>query len=81
VERAPICADFFQCVTFGAYTEAWQEVAYTMSTLCIMFLIPLIIIISCYITIFIKISPEAKLALSKYFFDGNLGFGAEEQND
>ncbi|OWA52473.1 putative Gonadotropin-releasing hormone receptor [Hypsibius exemplaris] len=65
VERAPICADFFQCVTFGTYTEPWQEILYTMSTLLIMFLIPVLIIIACFLIIFTKITQETRLALGK----------------
>ena len=70
MERAPICEDFFQCVTFGAYTEPWQEVTYTMSTLLIMFLLPLLIIIACYVIIFAKLSQESQLALGTCQHEG-----------
>ncbi|XP_055345632.1 gonadotropin-releasing hormone II receptor-like [Paramacrobiotus metropolitanus] len=62
VERAPICVDFYQCVTYGSYSEPWQEVAYTLATLLIMFVFPLIINVICCITISVLVSNEAKMA-------------------
>ncbi|GAU96457.1 hypothetical protein RvY_07899 [Ramazzottius varieornatus] len=56
VQKAPTSEfDFYQCVTFGAYTENWQEPLYTTFTLLVNFLLPLIIIISCYALILYKL--------------------------
>ncbi|GAV02594.1 hypothetical protein RvY_13137-2 [Ramazzottius varieornatus] len=63
VERAPICVDFFQCVTHGFYTSDEQELAYTMTTLCLMFLVPLLVICVCYVVIFASFSKEAQQAM------------------
>ncbi|OWA52782.1 putative Gonadotropin-releasing hormone receptor [Hypsibius exemplaris] len=65
VERAPICPDFFQCVTHNFYTSAAQELAYTMTTLVLMFILPFVIICFCYITIFASFSKEAQQALGQ----------------
>ncbi|GAV04571.1 hypothetical protein RvY_14838-2 [Ramazzottius varieornatus] len=79
VERAPTCTDFHQCVTHGAYSSRLQEVAYTMSTLCIMFVIPLIIFAACFI-IFLKTSQESRIALGKSPSKIVLGRNATERS-
>ncbi|XP_055355179.1 putative gonadotropin-releasing hormone II receptor [Paramacrobiotus metropolitanus] len=42
---------FDQCVTYGAYTESWQEPAYIFFTFSVMFILPFLIIIASYILI------------------------------
>ncbi|GAU95761.1 hypothetical protein RvY_07326-2 [Ramazzottius varieornatus] len=49
-----------QCVTYGAYTEEWQEPAYILFTCAAMFILPLIIIIISYTLIFKKIHDESE---------------------
>ncbi|KAM4602445.1 putative gonadotropin-releasing hormone II receptor [Polymixia lowei] len=47
---------FTQCTTRGSFTAHWQETAYNMFTFCCLFLLPLVIMITCYARIFIQIS-------------------------
>ncbi|XP_055345206.1 gonadotropin-releasing hormone receptor-like [Paramacrobiotus metropolitanus] len=61
-ERAPICAEFYQCVTHGFYSSADQELAYTLATLIVMCLVPLCIIIICYLVISVAITRESRIA-------------------
>ncbi|XP_055345611.1 gonadotropin-releasing hormone receptor-like [Paramacrobiotus metropolitanus] len=63
VERAPICVDFYQCVTHGSYSSDQQELAYNMLILCLMFIVPLVVICVCYILIFASFTKEAQQAL------------------
>lgn len=41
VSRGPFIEEFYQCVTYGAYSAAWQEQLYTTFTLLFMFILPL----------------------------------------
>ncbi|XP_068622572.1 gonadotropin-releasing hormone receptor [Battus philenor] len=50
VARGPFVEEFYQCVTHGFYTERWQEQIYTTLSLIFMFVIPLIILISTYVS-------------------------------
>jgi gonadotropin-releasing hormone receptor len=61
VEKGPFYEDFYQCVTFGFYTEPWQEQLYTTFSLVCMFILPLLILISTYVSTIITISSEYKL--------------------
>lgn len=62
-----------QCVTYGFYTEAWQEQLYTTLTLIFMFILPLIALVVTYVSTVITISREfiylffQLLILYKYF--------------
>ncbi|GAU92285.1 hypothetical protein RvY_04385 [Ramazzottius varieornatus] len=62
VMEAPFLSEdgqpFEQCVTFGAYEEAWQELSYILFTCCAMFVFPLVIITVSYSVIFIRIRHE-----------------------
>lgn len=49
-------ANFTQCTTRGSFVTHWQETAYNMFTFCCLFLLPLIIMITCYTRIFVQIS-------------------------
>ncbi|OQV24850.1 putative Gonadotropin-releasing hormone receptor [Hypsibius exemplaris] len=62
VKKAPVCEEFYQCVTHGSYISHTQEIAYTMATLCLMCILPLLVDIVCYVIIFIKITDESKIA-------------------
>ncbi|OQV24849.1 putative Gonadotropin-releasing hormone receptor [Hypsibius exemplaris] len=51
VEKAPFQVDghdLWQCCTHGAYSEPWQETAYTMATFAVIFAIPLGVILVSY---------------------------------
>ncbi|XP_021931106.1 gonadotropin-releasing hormone receptor isoform X3 [Zootermopsis nevadensis] len=61
VEKGPFYEDFYQCVTFGFYTEPWQEQLYTTFSLVCMFILPLLIIISTYVSTIITISKSEKM--------------------
>ncbi|XP_014365357.2 gonadotropin-releasing hormone receptor [Papilio machaon] len=50
VAKGPFIEEFYQCVTHGFYTERWQEQTYTTLSLVFMFIIPLIILMSTYIS-------------------------------
>ncbi|CAH2049354.1 unnamed protein product, partial [Iphiclides podalirius] len=63
VARGPFVEEFHQCVTHGFYTEQWQEQTYTTLSFVFMFVIPLIILISTYV------STIRTIARSKKFFE------------
>ncbi|KAM4602935.1 putative gonadotropin-releasing hormone II receptor [Polymixia lowei] len=48
--------DFTQCTTRGSFVTHWQEIAYNMFTFSCLFLLPLVIMITCYTRIFCEIS-------------------------
>lgn len=50
VAKGPFIEDFYQCVTHGFYTERWQEQAYTTLSLVFMFILPLVILVSTYVS-------------------------------
>ncbi|XP_041646598.1 putative gonadotropin-releasing hormone II receptor [Cheilinus undulatus] len=49
-------ANFTQCTTRGSFVTHWQETAYNMFTFSCLFLLPLVIMITCYTRIFFQIS-------------------------
>nr|BAE87049.1 gonadotropin-releasing hormone receptor type 1-2 [Trichogaster lalius] len=51
---------FTQCTTRGSFTVHWHETAYNMFTFTCLFLLPLIIMITCYNRIFCEISKRLK---------------------
>ncbi|XP_071378559.1 putative gonadotropin-releasing hormone II receptor [Centroberyx affinis] len=50
--------DFTQCTTHGSFVTHWQETAYNMFTFSCLFLLPLVIMITCYTRIFFEISKR-----------------------
>ncbi|XP_049837011.1 adipokinetic hormone/corazonin-related peptide receptor variant I-like [Schistocerca gregaria] len=60
VERGPFCELFLQCVTYGFYTEPWQEQLYAAFSLMCMFVLPLAILIGTYVSTFITISRSER---------------------
>lgn len=58
VAKGPFYEDFYQCVTHGFYTERWQEQAYTTMSLIFMFILPLIILVSTYVSTIRTIASE-----------------------
>ncbi|XP_029000999.1 LOW QUALITY PROTEIN: putative gonadotropin-releasing hormone II receptor [Betta splendens] len=52
---------FTQCTTRGSFAAHWHETAYNMFTFCCLFLLPLIIMITCYNRIFCEISKRLKM--------------------
>ncbi|XP_045450335.1 gonadotropin-releasing hormone receptor-like [Melitaea cinxia] len=61
VAKGPFVEEFYQCVTHGFYTERWQEQAYTTLSLVIMFIIPLLILISTYVSTVRTIARSKKV--------------------
>ncbi|XP_068173379.1 gonadotropin-releasing hormone II receptor-like isoform X1 [Antennarius striatus] len=57
-----ICSpeDFTQCTTRGSFSARWHETAYNMFTFCCLFLLPLVIMITCYTRIFCEISRRLR---------------------
>ncbi|KAL6441526.1 hypothetical protein ACFW04_003588 [Cataglyphis niger] len=60
VAQGPFIEEFPQCVTHGFYTEAWQEQLYASFSLFFMFLLPLAILITTYVSTVITISQSQK---------------------
>lgn len=50
--------DFTQCTTRGSFLTRWHETAYNMFTFSCLFLLPLVIMITCYTRIFFEISKR-----------------------
>lgn len=50
--------NFTQCSTLGSFTRHWQETVYNMFTFVCLFLMPLVMMISCYTRILIEISKR-----------------------
>nr|CAH0110801.1 unnamed protein product [Daphnia galeata] len=60
VLKGPFRELFYQCVTYGFYTEEWQEQLYTVFSLLTMFVIPLMVLIGCYVCIFCTIAKKER---------------------
>ncbi|XP_014249088.1 gonadotropin-releasing hormone receptor [Cimex lectularius] len=56
----PFYEDFYQCVTYGFYTEPWQEQLYTTFSFLCMFMVPLLILAASYTSTIITISKSDK---------------------
>lgn len=52
--------DFTQCTTRGSFVSHWHETSYNMFTFCCLFLLPLVIMITCYTRIFCEISKRLR---------------------
>ncbi|EFN69256.1 Gonadotropin-releasing hormone II receptor [Camponotus floridanus] len=61
VAQGPFIEEFPQCVTHGFYTEPWQEQLYASFSLFFMFLLPLVILITTYVSTVITISRSQKM--------------------
>ncbi|XP_013778260.1 gonadotropin-releasing hormone II receptor-like, partial [Limulus polyphemus] len=59
VQRHPDYPDFKQCVSFGFFSELWQDRAYNIFCLLALYLVPLAIIIFCYSRILWVISRRS----------------------
>lgn len=71
VERGPFIEDFTQCVTYGFYTEPWQEQLYAMFSIFFMFLLPLVILITTYVSTVITIANSER-AFKSELINSNL---------
>ena len=58
--RGPFSEKFVQCVTHGAYTAAWQEPLYSCLTVLLMFVIPLVVMVTAYMLIFSTIAKKSR---------------------
>ncbi|CAG9117131.1 hypothetical protein JYU34_015846 [Plutella xylostella] len=61
VAKGPFVEDFHQCVTHGFYTARWQEQAYTTLSLVFMFILPLLILVSTYVSTVWTIAQSEKV--------------------
>jgi len=60
VMRGPFEEDFYQCVTYGAYTEQWQEQLYSCLSVLLMYALPLITMLTAYLLIFATIARKSR---------------------
>ena len=60
VLRGPFRQEFYQCVTFGAYTARWQEQLYSTVSLLLMYVIPLVTMVTAYLLIFSTIARKSR---------------------
>ncbi|KAJ8714564.1 hypothetical protein PYW07_002789 [Mythimna separata] len=61
VAQGPFMEEFHQCVTHGFYTQRWQEQAYTTLSLIFMFILPLVILVSTYVSTVRTIAKSEKV--------------------
>ena len=67
LKRAPFDEVFYQCVTYGAYSSQWQEQVYSSLSVLLMFIIPLVTMVTAYMLIFCTISRKSRdFQASKY---------------
>uniref|UniRef100_A0A1B0GQ44 G-protein coupled receptors family 1 profile domain-containing protein n=1 Tax=Phlebotomus papatasi TaxID=29031 RepID=A0A1B0GQ44_PHLPP len=65
VKKGPFTEEFHQCVTYDAYESgSWQEKVYSLTTLIIMFIIPLGILVATYLASFREIAQNEQLFTS-----------------
>ncbi|VVD04199.1 unnamed protein product [Leptidea sinapis] len=60
VMHHPKVPEFEQCVSFEAFSNHHQELAYNLTCLLAMYFLPLIIITVCYACIFCEISKNSR---------------------
>jgi len=60
VVRGPFAEEFYQCVTFGAYSEQWQEQLYSCLSVLLMYVAPLITMVTAYMLIFATIARKSR---------------------
>uniref|UniRef100_A0A8D8T8A3 Gonadotropin-releasing hormone receptor n=2 Tax=Cacopsylla melanoneura TaxID=428564 RepID=A0A8D8T8A3_9HEMI len=65
LEKGPFIEDFYQCVTYGFYTEPWQEQLYSCFSLFFMFICPLLILVTTYVSTFLTISRSDRMFKSE----------------
>ena len=59
VKRGPWEEEFYQCVTHGTYTAEWQEQLYSSLSALLMFILPLLIMVTAYMLIFCTIARKS----------------------
>ena len=55
VESHPDYPEFKQCVTFNVFPSRAYEVGYSFFNMCVLYLLPLLVVIVCYSLILIKV--------------------------
>jgi len=60
VLRGPFAEEFYQCVTYGAYTAEWQEQLYSCLSVLLMYLAPLVTMLTAYMLIFATIASKSR---------------------
>ncbi|XP_063233153.1 putative gonadotropin-releasing hormone II receptor isoform X2 [Bacillus rossius redtenbacheri] len=61
VMKGPFYEDFEQCVTYGFYTEPWQEYVYAAFSLLFMFVLPLLVLLATYVCTVATIARSEKV--------------------
>lgn len=61
VVKGPFYEEFYQCVTYGFYTAKWQEQFYSILSLMLMFVIPLIVLVLTYSSALFKLRRELSI--------------------
>ncbi|XP_061719817.1 gonadotropin-releasing hormone receptor-like [Cydia pomonella] len=61
VAKGPFVEEFYQCVTHGVYSAKWQEQLYTTLSLVFMFVLPLLILVSTYVSTVRTIAQSEKV--------------------
>lgn len=69
VDKGPFVEEFYQCVTYGAFPAEWQSKVYSIITLLLLFVIPLIVLIITYSSAMERLRSEYGLVFGKYDFD------------
>ncbi|CAB0000776.1 unnamed protein product [Nesidiocoris tenuis] len=69
----PFYEEFTQCVTYGFYTEPWQEQLYTSFSFVCMFMLPLAILVASYVSTIVTISQSDNMFRSESVVDGPNG--------
>jgi gonadotropin-releasing hormone receptor len=58
VVKGPFLEEFYQCVTYGAYTAEWQAQLYGVASFLLSFMVPLSSLVVTYTCTFVSISSE-----------------------
>ncbi|XP_066581128.1 gonadotropin-releasing hormone receptor isoform X1 [Prorops nasuta] len=80
VAQGPFIEEFTQCVTHGFYTEPWQEQLYLSLSLFFMFILPLGILITTYVSTVITLARNEKIFKAEVMNDDSLHLENIEAN-
>ena len=61
VARGPFREDFYQCVTHGKYTSIWQERLYSTVSVTLMYILPLVVMVTAYCMILYSVARKSRL--------------------
>ena len=61
VARGPFREEFYQCVTHGKYTSIWQERLYSTLSVMLMYILPLVVMVTAYCLILYSVTQKSRL--------------------